>query len=127
MPEAAAVGATMPLTLTIRNEGDRPFTVRSLAARGTTLRAFRLEKPVPAPTRGTLNVWGSTVWSYEQPVEPGKSWSVRFDATPLKSGTVRGVVEAQVNTGMRSAPFTIEVEHQAGKEPAKSPPPAIRR
>ena len=128
-PKRAAVGTKVPLTLTVRNQGEQAFTVRSLAARGSTLGSYRIENAQPASQIAPVSLFGSTVWTYEQSVAPGKSWTVRFDATPLKAGTARGVLEVQVGKGARSAAFTIDAQQGAAPapKPLAKPPPAPKR
>ena len=62
---------------------------------------------------------GSTTWQFNQAIQPGKSWTVRFDATPKRSGTIRGVIEVQVNVAPKGVPFTVEVKPAAGATPAQ--------
>jgi hypothetical protein len=94
-PAAVAVGRPFPLTLTVRNDGDREFQVNTIVAQARTLGGVELSDPEPAPQ--SLNVMvGSRVWTYQHTVAPGQTWKVRFKAQVHSPGGHDGSIQLQV-------------------------------
>jgi len=108
-PPRANQGQPAAMTLQVRNDGERPFTVRSITARSTTRRRFKLDQFRPAPKAPMTSLFGVDTWIYSQTVEPGKKWAVQLQATPQQAGKLRGTLEIQVDRGVRQVPFVIEV------------------
>ena len=118
-PPNVTAGQQFPLTLVVRNEGAKAFTITSVTARSRLTRQLTLANPQPAPTNTlTLKALGSQVWEFRQTVEPGKSWTIRFQATPSRPSKLRGALEVQAGLTPIAVPFTLQV---GGKEaPAKA-------
>jgi len=95
------------LRITVRNDSDRSFTLRSITARAEALRRFQLENASPAPPLGKKSLFGSDVWTYDQVIAPHKSWSVKLQVTPRSPGALRGVLELQAGSGIAPALFTL--------------------
>lgn len=121
-PPQGTVGKAITLRLQVRNEGEQPFTVRGLAVRSATRRAFTLADLRPAPTVPKTSLFGTDTWVYSQAVAPGKSWTVQFQATPQRAGKLRGAVEVQVDRGVRQASFTVNVAPAAPGRTGPKPP-----
>lgn len=123
----ATVGKKAPLQVIVRNQSDRPFTVRAITVRSDTLRRIKLENASPAPRIGKSSLFGAETWTYEQVVEPKASWSVKLDATPREAGKLRGVVEVQAGSGITSAAFTVDARPAGdAAAPAAKPQPSAK-
>jgi hypothetical protein len=106
-PKGVAAGRKFPLTLTVRNEGADSMTVTNVAVRSDTLEWLTLENPQP-PALNHTAMLGSAIWSYQQTVEPGKSWTLRFDATARRAGAHEGALEVQVGFVPKAVRFSVE-------------------
>lgn len=126
-PPQAVQGQAMPLSLVIRNEGDQVFTVRSLTVRGATRRRFTLSELQPAPIAPKISLFGTDTWTFSQGVSPGKSWTLQLRATPHEIGKLRGVLEVQVDRGVRRVPIQVEVTSAPQKPAARETDPAKKR
>lgn len=120
-PPQVRVGKPFPLTLTVRNEGDSPFTLGSVTARPGLLEKLSLDDPQPTP-RATTSALGSRVWSYQDVVHPRATFTVRFTAEAKAPGELRSALELQSNWFPKSVPFTIKVEDsKPEREPPRTP------
>lgn len=108
-PARAQQDRAVAISLQLRNEGEQPFTVRSVTVRSSTSRRFILDQFRPAPLAPKASFLGTDTWAYNQQVAPGKSWKLQLQATPRQSGKLRGTLEIQVDRGVRQANFTVDV------------------
>lgn len=106
VPARVSPGQPFPLTLVVRNTGDRPFTLTNLTLQ--TPAEVALENPQPAPLPTKLPSFGGTrIWSYQKRVAPGEEWRVKFDATTRRPGVSRGMLQVQVDLAPQPVPFTV--------------------
>jgi hypothetical protein len=117
-PPTVPSGKPFPLVLSIRNDGKEAFTITNVTAGKALLRQFSLKNPQPAPANH-VSALGSTVWEFRKTVEPGATWTVRFEATPSRPGRVRGSLEVQAGFTPVGVPFTVHVQDES---PAPSAP-----
>lgn len=112
-PERVIVGKTFPLTITVRNRGDQPVQVTNIVVDRRTTAQLTLTNPQPAP-RSTPVAGDGQMWTYAQEIAPGKSWSVRFDASARGAGTLKGMI--MVQAPLMPKPIAYQIE-------AAMPPP----
>jgi hypothetical protein len=120
-PASVAVGRPFPLTLTVRNEGDREFQVNTIVAQARTLGGVELSDPEPAPQSTNVMV-GSRVWAYQHTVAPGQSWEVRFKAQVHSPGAHAGSVQLQVGFVPIPVRFSLPAASEGVHRPATESP-----
>jgi hypothetical protein len=97
VPPTVVPGKPFPLTLVVRNEGDRPFTVDAVTTPARSPVTLKDPKPAP-PSLGTGPTFGGMrAWVYQKQVAPGEKWTVTFTATAQSHGTTRGTLQVQCN------------------------------
>ncbi len=106
-PEHVTVGQTFPLTITVRNRGDQPIQVMNIVVDRQTTAQLTLSNPQPAP-RSAQGAGEGQIWTYAQEVAPGKSWTVRFDASARGAGMLKGMIMVQAPLVPKSVPYKIE-------------------
>ena len=120
-PRHSVVGKAFPLKLTIRNEGESAFTVRSISAQQELLRKFNLDQPAPAPLAGKTSLFGRDTWAFNRKVEPKETWTVTFQATPREEGKLTGNLDLQVNSVLSSVSFTTTARAAAANRKEDRP------
>lgn len=120
-PPRVRVGEPFPLTLTVRNESDSPFTLGSVTARAALLEKLSVDDPQPAP-RASTSAFGSRVWTYQDVAYPRNSLTMKFTAKAKAPGELRSALELQVDWFPKAVPFTVRVEDsRREREPPRTP------
>jgi hypothetical protein len=120
VPPKATVGTATTLTLTVKNAGTTPVMVTSISAPPDVLSRLTLSSPKPPPRSPSPPVFGTQMWTYEQQVAPGETWTVKFNAIPQRAGPLEGRLRLQIGLATEGVPFKLRV---AEKPRARAGPP----
>jgi len=103
-PTLVGIGGAFDLDIIISNQSREPMTLIGVALPAGYLRGFRIEGMEPPPQEPNESSAGSDarVFRYEQPLEPGASFQVRYRLLPIQEGDFSGKV------GIRAKPETLK-------------------
>lgn len=115
-PAEVPVGASFPLTLTLRNGGSVPVRIDSISARARNLDGLTVQNPQPRP-RNTETSAKEQVWSYGRSLAKGETWTLRLDARAVRPGRLNGALSLSANWEARRVPFRVTAHAPADRTP----------